>query len=107
MSNDGASVYPGGIFQAMLARIGSRWNRKRRWTACGRDGGDAWFDDIRMADRSVAWRGGAVGAGPADQGALSDLSHHRRRAAGVRAAAPKTSATTPFTGSRRNSTGPS
>src|SRR5437762_14265121 len=44
-----------------------------------------WFDDIRVADRLAAWRGAALGAGPADQGALSDFSRHRRHAAGLRA----------------------
>src|SRR6266478_5913113 len=46
------------------------------------------FDDIRMADCLAAWRGAAVGAGPADQGALPDLSRRRRHAAGLCAIRP-------------------
>src|ERR1700674_5555719 len=46
------------------------------------------FDDIRMADCLAAWRGAAVGAGPADQGALPDLSRHWRHAAGLCAIGP-------------------
>src|SRR5258707_430946 len=41
-----------------------------------------------MADCLAAWRGAAVGAGPADQGALPDLSRRRRHAAGLCAIRP-------------------
>ena len=43
------------------------------------------FASIRMDYRAAAWRGGAVRAGAAAQGALSDISCDRRHVAGLRA----------------------
>ena len=46
------------------------------------------LDYLRMDHRPVARRGAAVGAGAADQGAVSDLSRARRHGAGVPARQP-------------------
>src|SRR6266481_7380183 len=62
------------------AHFGARLASISRATTTG-----TWFDDIRMAYRLAAGRSAAVGAGPADQGALPDFSCRRRHAAGLRA----------------------
>src|SRR5260370_42052467 len=67
------------------AHLGARWPAPDRQDPPTRT---PRFDDVRMADRLAAGRGAAVGAGPADQGALPDLSRHRRHAARLRTILP-------------------